>query len=446
MPPKFHHMLFHSETPEGLDKVKALYCGRQEALQRTVNILREGLELPGQDRQDGADKTPWVIHGETRSGKSHFARVVMSHFSEAPGQHQMVVRARERLEAVVVMADLFTQYHQYYLDTLRQFDDFHLLPVHIRKLLLQTTRFMDDVERFSRGAGGITLTTTHAETKELKTGFKILPKLLKFVLNLGVGIQDSTQTSISLRPPTAGDYATYVGFMVEMLALLDLSRHVLFLVDDADLLENEFKNSPEARRERSELAEALVRLHRTAGVDVVITTRSLYARSHKEFFDLIDLSSYPMPEEEMMAIYAAHLKFYQREEAGSGWGFLEEETLREAARLSKHLPGIFLKHLKIAFDAYDRKKLEGKMNLDWYLGVFRELLTTLGSKYPAPIGELEACVRSKSMQYHIHQQDYFYGTELDNVLVCHSYYDFTTYQIMPMAVKLLSDDSHGEAS
>ena len=56
--------------------VKDLFCWRDKELEQGLKVLDGNLDVGGM-RAATRDKRPWVIHGDTRSGKSHLARRLM---------------------------------------------------------------------------------------------------------------------------------------------------------------------------------------------------------------------------------------------------------------------------------------------------------------------------------------------------------------------------------
>ncbi|MBF0311372.1 MAG: hypothetical protein HQL56_17790 [Magnetococcales bacterium] len=441
MPPQFDHLLFRAETPEKPETIRKLFRGREKALEQVADILRKGMDLSGRRVRNQQRKEPWVIHGQTRSGKSHFARRIFLEFANQPGHHQVTVLAREKLDAIRVMRKLFEKVHEGFRDALQTIT-FDGLPDFLRTRVHNVTQIMRDVDYFGTGSDRITLSIGSSTFFDLKAGIDSASasNYMKLVATLGAGRTDSEQTTLSLRPPTSEDYAFYISLMVDILSQLDRGDHWLILVDDADLLENEFKNSPEARRERSELAEALIELSQCERVDVVVTSRSLYARSQKEFFELIDLSDHPMPESTLAGIQQAHLDHYRTDKGEEdGWNFLDEKALLEAARLADFLPGVFLNHMKTAFGRYSKEEDEGTRSLDWYLTVFRDRFQSWKRKYPTSANTLEQCIRGKSGEYRVSEEDPFWGTEFDNFFTIQSYFDYRIYQILPLALKVLQE-------
>ena len=94
--------LFQPEPPEGRHQIKKLFRNRTDELEQGVGLLRRCMDVRGR-RKDLKGFRPWVIHGESRSGKSHLARRVLHAFPDGPKTCSVLVSARERLEARRVM-------------------------------------------------------------------------------------------------------------------------------------------------------------------------------------------------------------------------------------------------------------------------------------------------------------------------------------------------------
>ncbi|MEO5348292.1 MAG: ATP-binding protein [Magnetococcus sp. YQC-3] len=109
---KLHHnrKLFHPEPPSGQDVV-TLFQGREDALVTSVETLRYGLDARSPNANDffGEDQTkkPWIVHGPTRSGKSHLGRRIMKEFEGDARRRAFIFPCRERLEPTGILRDIF---------------------------------------------------------------------------------------------------------------------------------------------------------------------------------------------------------------------------------------------------------------------------------------------------------------------------------------------------
>jgi hypothetical protein len=100
--------LFKPEPPVDERLVKELFAGRGRELERGLTTLRSQLDLNGK-RSRHFDKKPWIIHGESRSGKSHLARRILAEFRPHAKRLELLIPAREKIEAVRVMGNLFRE-------------------------------------------------------------------------------------------------------------------------------------------------------------------------------------------------------------------------------------------------------------------------------------------------------------------------------------------------
>src|SRR5262245_49608194 len=94
--------LFKPEPHTDPRLVKRLFAGRTSELRRGFETLKNQLDVDGK-RSRRFDKKPWVIHGESRSGKSHLARRILAEFKPRDDRFQLLVPARDRVEALLVM-------------------------------------------------------------------------------------------------------------------------------------------------------------------------------------------------------------------------------------------------------------------------------------------------------------------------------------------------------
>ncbi|MBF0136294.1 MAG: hypothetical protein H7833_13460 [Magnetococcus sp. DMHC-1] len=443
-------LLFRSQTPEHSRLVKELFQGRQQELDDGVAILQAGLDWAGKRGQAGLDKIPWVIHGETRSGKSHLARRILTELAEvsdasdAKDAWQIIVQARDRLDAVQVMQKIFDGllgfYHACLVDA-----RFPELSPDDKNFVQSTTELMDEVVKFSGGASSLVWKFSHNTTASLTGGIQAGPKIFKVLANLGMGGGSGEEVSLTLAPPTPERYALYCGTMVDTLLRVGRLRHLLVLVDDADLLEVEIRRpvsqeDKDRNQQRARLTEALVVLHREAGIDVLVTARSRFARSSKDFHDLLDLNEYPMSAEALAQIYAVQMRTFAAQ-VEQPEDFLLPETVLDAAKLSGFLPGIFLGHLKIAYAVHRREPENRPRDLNWYMGVFRNYFEQKRNLCSEGAEQLIQAISENCLECAVVDRDLFYGTDLDNVLVVQSYVTPYRYRIVPMMAEIMKSPS-----
>jgi hypothetical protein len=237
---------FRPEAPELPALVEDLFCSRDEELARALDVLRANLDVNG-ERAAGRDKRPWVIHGDSRSGKSHLARRLMLELPDGGPRVQIKLSVREDLDAAVAMRKLLDELVSIYARTTPQ------------------------------GA----------------------PAVDSRLLDLG---------SLLGGHPTAGIIARACAALIGSLAEDNGLTHVLILFDDVDLLESYADHERNGRAQRAALSSAIAELVSTPRVDVILTARSWYADTMRECDELVRLD--PMTEDELMAIHDRQLAIF----------------------------------------------------------------------------------------------------------------------------------------
>ena len=99
---------FKPEAPELPKLVRELFCARDEELSQALESLRGNLDVSGR-RAGTRDKRPWVIHGDSRSGKSHLARRLMLELPHDDEHLQFVLVLRQKQDAAVAMQMLLDE-------------------------------------------------------------------------------------------------------------------------------------------------------------------------------------------------------------------------------------------------------------------------------------------------------------------------------------------------
>ena len=108
-PSKFsgHPEPFKPEPPDKPEILKRLFCGRERALRQGTETLGCNWDYDGVWGKT-LDKRPWIIHGESRSGKSHLARrILIDMQARYPDIISLIIPARRRDTAQRVLETLF---------------------------------------------------------------------------------------------------------------------------------------------------------------------------------------------------------------------------------------------------------------------------------------------------------------------------------------------------
>lgn len=445
---RHNRQLFRSEPPANGDIV-ALFKGREEELASSVERLRYNLDAR-EDAEDadhffGRDETKglWIIHGPTRSGKSHLGRRILVEFPQNARHHKLVFPCRDRLEPAEIFQQIFKKIRDIFHECIaRQEGAPGFKNDDKRTILVRETRaLISDVAHFSTPNPPDTVATqsSRKDLESLKATFQAgLPAIIQFRLQAGTQTDSGTTYNATFTAPSAERYSTFCSIIIDTLVQINLLDHLLILVDDADLLNNEDKTTEKAQLKTVHLADALVDLHRCRGVDILVTSRSHYAISKKEFQELIDLTEYSMTTSDLIDIYHAHLKQFAWKDHPEG--FLTEEALEKAAQWAARLPGIFLVHLTVALEAFKKEESWTLQGSDWYREIFKKFydLHRKGHKLSA---SLEQAIKDQQSEIIFPKGDAypFYGTKLDNVFIMPGFYDDTNCKILPLLFAL-SDD------
>jgi hypothetical protein len=435
--------LFIPEPPEQAKLVESLFCGRTKELARGIEIMQRSLDVKGK-RAKNQDKRPWVIHGESRSGKSHLARRIIIGLPKSLKRHQIIVSARERLDAMRVMTILFDDFHDEYL---RRTNDQRLEQDLTQHPWVRLTDQLIERVAFFLGLGSIEAVTLKW-SQEIKAGFEagtqlaFVPKVIEFFAKFQATYTTGEALEVKLRPPTPSDLAEFCGIMVDTLLHLKLTDHVLVLVDDVDLLEGYADPVRNGRIQRSILSDALAHLNGTPGVDVLLTARSWYAHSKKDFQELVDLATAPpMSVKELVDIHNQRFAFY----GGKGLPrqFLSAEALERAAEDVHGKPGVFLQRLGTAFRAYQDEDAWEERGYEWYFRVFYRIYTTYRDKCPRAAEALEKAVKEGQLTLDIGEKNPFHATIFDNEFVFQSYYQETNYFIDALTQQVIGQYVQG---
>jgi hypothetical protein len=438
-------LLFKPEPPTTPRQVKQLFCGRRASFLRGLEGLKAGLDINGK-RGTNSAKYPWVIHGESRSGKSHLARRIFAELPDTDQRFQFRVFAGGRLEAIAVMRDLFEQFKGRFLNRLLAVHGGPIDPLMIPEVQV-AKQLVEKIGLFEAGTQSATLTyeEAHRKARELggELGTTLAPGMFgavlgKFIAKFQTERSDKTAVQLALRTPTAADLADVCGIMAETLLRHGLVRHVLVLMDDVDLLESYVSPQQNAKHQRSLLGQAVQTLHSVPGVDVVLTARSWFVHSDdKNLHTLVDLSQEPpMTGQEMLEIHDLRLKAFGKKQPVAA--FLTRDALGELAGDVDGLPGVFLQHMQTAFYQYLSEDDTTPREYSWLLARIRRHLDTFKDKCTPGYEAIRNAVNSGTLSVNVASHNPFYGTMLHNEYAYQSYFSETTYFIPSVVRKVLS--------
>ena len=426
--------VFRAEPPEDDATAVKLMVGRDEVVKRAYQDLRRGWDKGGRKAKRGR-KHPWLIEGETRSGKSHLARCLFARFKDDGGKCRKIqVPARARGDAVTVIHSIFEllrdEFFAYYNNELST----NLVGQAYSELTCAVISGFDSF--FGPGgvpAENVKVTTSRETTDTMGTEAAIFHLAAKF--------QQSSKaagaTELTLRPPSPVLLAEVCGTIVDTLHRAGLLDHLLILVDDVDLLAPYEDPEHTGRATQAHLAAALCELHRAPCVDVVVTGRSWYAILQKEFTSLVDLVDAPMTVAQLAEVHDRRLKMAVGRRSLPK-EFLELGALEEAATLSSFLPGVFLQHLDAAFTQWGREEDDWTpRSLAWYLDFWRRRWDAYREFAPVAAERLAAAVAAGELVVDVTDGNFVADTRFDNVFAFQSYWNEKMYTIPPLARRIL---------
>lgn len=432
---KYDISLFKAEPPDNPRLIKDLFCGRGQELRRGVQVLKENMDINGR-RFGKREKKPWVIHGESRSGKSHLARRIMAALHKSRKRIQITIPARERLEAQRVMGNIFEALRDEFETRINAVG--HRALVEENPWLPLARQLIEQVSYFFRGAEAVTLKFDRSYSNGLEAGLNLslVPKVVEVYAKLQGQTGSGESEEIRLRPPSPRDLAEYASVMIDTLLRLRLLSHALILVDDVDLLEGYVDPQRNARIQRSILSEALDRLHATRGIDVVLTARSWYAHNRKDFDTLVDLQDRRLDVSDLVQIHDKRFEVYGPKNLPTA--FLTRQALREAAMDVDGSPGVFLRHLDTAFERFRDEPEWGERDYDWYLGIFRQIYESCRTKMPYAAGVIEDAVGAGQLHIDVKKGNPFHDTIFHDLFVFQSYYGEAIYYTDRLVRRIVS--------
>jgi hypothetical protein len=429
--------LFKPEPPTDSRLVKCLFAGREKELHRGFRTLKNELDIGGK-RSRRFDKKPWVIHGESRSGKSHLARRILAEFKPHPKRVQLLIPARDRVEAILVMADIFRQVVGMFRE--RTQDQRLDEPVAGRPDVRLVNNLIERMTLFLDEAQTATLTHERATDSSIEVGGELNFLLGKFLGKFQSKDSSKEARQVILKPPTGETLAELCGVMLETLMDLGLADHLLVLVDDVDLLDPAAPTVQQTRVQRALLTNALCILHAQPGIDVLLTARSWFVYSGKELTHLLDLTQSVLSAEELIAIHDRHPQQFARK-AGLQ-RFLKTEALKAFADEMQELnglPGVFLQHLFTAFDCFKNDEDFAERDYEWFLDVFRRLMDSLRTRVEPGYAAMQAALQAGQLEIPLAgEQNPFVGTALDNLFVWQSYHNERCYFTSPLMRRLFA--------
>lgn len=275
-----------------------------------------------------------AVHGETRTGKSHFARVLLKQLPkrEASWRH-VTVMANHRGAVRPVLEDLFLAL-------------WSLLPVVRGKVPSERLRTFDEFVADQNQRRRLLLGDLAEQARETSSGRTdvVEAKVGAGPLYLNAGLTDRTEERAGesernvMRSPSDALVVEWIRDLLDELRAQEPLRPVLLFVDDLDLLERRKTSDkdPEATV-CADLVQRLLNLAAHPHAVVLVTVRTAWFNErNKELNNFVQL---PFFEDEILReIYQRHV-----DELFEGRAVFDAEALDLLVRESNGQVGMFLK-------------------------------------------------------------------------------------------------------
>jgi adenosyl cobinamide kinase/adenosyl cobinamide phosphate guanylyltransferase len=449
---KYDSRLFSAEPPEDDDSLKKLFCGRKLSLRKASETLEHNMDIKGE--RNG--KKPWIIVGESRSGKSHLARHLFGLLKKRNSKkpfYYVVIPAREKLESREVVRVLFERIREIYIENRPQLEELskiHLQNdpfIEMKQDAAKSMFFVDEIiqritELLEQNVDSLEINLTAAQTKTLQaqasSGIPFISKLFKILGGASWTTQTTEGKKLTFRQPSISDLIGYCSDIIELLAWFKRLDHILILVDDVDLLEGYRNPEQNGATQRNRLTDALIRLHQTPHIDVLLTARSWYGQTHKELEVLVDLAmTDDLNEEHLKEIHDKHFALFGKKSLPSQ--FLQEDALQTVTKGVSNLPGVFLRFIKTAFEQYKQEEVWGTRELAWLRQVYSRRFSHLRDTVPLAAQAIKDALQDDRFLIDVQSKNHFLHTTAMDEFVYQSYFSETTYFIPPIMQYLLGD-------
>jgi hypothetical protein len=422
-------LLLHPDPPETPALVRSLFIGRDSELARGTSILMKHRDLSGTKT---SGKRPWVIHGESRMGKSHLARRILLDLPEDSKHLQIKVYARGSWDAERVIQDIFSSLYDVYRNLVNSRT---FRPNQGQEALIRSSHALfEQVKIFSGPAKPQAINLNW--NKDLQRGLNIgidvaTPFLCKLAAQLQANLRQSEGTTFTFHAPTIRDLTAICAAIVEVLLRLELLEHVLVFADDVDLIADPC--GPSANQAPA-LAKALVDLCSAPAVDVLVTARTWYHFAQRDFLELVSLDG-GLSISELLDLYRKRFQSMGRPDLPQS--FLTTDALQRLAEMVGGTPGMFLHRLYVAFERYKDEAQTDLRDFDWLLSIFERRYERFRST-GRPIAQLiEDSVVAGSREVDAAGSLSLFGTVFDGEFVLPSYFSPTTYLLDGLALEVI---------
>lgn len=311
--------LFNVNPPPD-ELLEKLFCNRANEL---------ALALDGLSSRSTANEI-LAVHGESRTGKSHFVRVLLKKLPARDASWRaFTIMANHRGAVRPVLEDIFVALWK-------------ALPEVSPKVPDGERANFDDFVRDQDRRRPLLLGEHAEETHEVNAG---RTDVLEAGAGLRVGILEGRATDrreersgesekVTARPPTDAQLVEWIRDVLDALRTFEPARPVLLFVDDLDLLE---RQKTAAGDVCADLIQRLLNLAAHPHALVMVTVRTAwFNQRHKELNNFVQLPFFEV--DTLREIYAVHVR-----ELFDGREVLRPDALELVLRESNGQVGMFLK-------------------------------------------------------------------------------------------------------
>ncbi len=287
-----------------------------------------------------------AVHGEMRTGKSHFVRVLLQKLAAREGAWRTVtVMANHRGGVRPVLDDLFLALWK-------------LLPVALDKVPASDRHLWEDFQRDQEQRRRLVAGEYAEQSRETSQGTTATLEAKGSVgpSSLSLGVTDRAESRHNeaertvLRAPVDAQVVEWIRDLLDALRDLEAQRPVLLFVDDLDLLERRRGAEGSAC---ADLVQRLLAIATHPHATVLVTVRTAWFNGHdKELNDFVTLRFFD--DDVLRAIYQRHV-----DELYEARPVLDESALDLVVRESNGQVGMFLKSCRDLFQwGYKRLPLD----------------------------------------------------------------------------------------
>ena len=324
--------LFQHNPPNNSKLIKNLFINRTWELEELKTQL--DLEEPRKQIE--------IIHGNSRTGKSHLAFRYFADYDKTK-LNFIKINAADGGTANLILLDMFS-YLRNHLESITEPAILYPEEVSSLSILNQALRLIHEYEQLITGdAENVTL--TESEFQQLEVNAKaMIPKLFSAVT--GQKIQNSSAKTITLKRPDERRIIDIIKELAETL-VITTDKPCLFYIDDMDLLEGTKKGSEQVKL----LKRLLYKLADSKRITVSASVRTRYASiSEKELVVLCKVGDLEVGD--LKEVYNIHIEHLHNKQS-----IFDDKTVETISKFSRGLVGHFLWNCREFWTWGRRKRL-----------------------------------------------------------------------------------------